>query len=514
MPGVAEALLDAVRHRQAGRHAESAAICRAVLAAEPEQPRALFLSGLLLLEEGRAPAAATTLARAVAHDPGHLGARVNLTRALLAAARLLPALEAADSGLAAFPDAAELHFARGTALNAMRRPEEAAVALARAVALDPTHARAWLNFGNACADLDRLEEAERHIRTAIRLAPTLPEAQASLGFVLTSLGRLADARAACEAAIAQAPDFAQAHWNLATTALLAGDYITGFREYEWRKRHDRFRRDFIDLPGRVWNGEPLDGLDVLVQAEQGLGDTIQFSRYFPLIAARGGRVTLACDPALIPLLRRAPGLHAAVDKGARLPAYDLWIDQMSLPRVFATMPATIPGAAGWLTADPGGLASMAAFLPARPRIGIVWAGNPAHSNDRRRSLPPAIVARLASAFAAPLISLQIGKRAKEAPLYGFHDLSRRLTDYATTSAAVASLDLLLCVDTSVAHLAGALGTPGWVMLPYTPDWRWLSGRDDTPWYDSLRLFRQPRPGDWTSVIERVAETLESVSRPA
>ncbi|MEO9190325.1 MAG: tetratricopeptide repeat protein [Acetobacteraceae bacterium] len=514
MRDVAEALLDAVRHQRAGRRTDAAALCRGVLEAAPNQPNALFLSGLLALADDQPGTAARLFARAVAADPCHQGARINLARALLGISHPPAALAAAEAGLVVFPDAAELHFVRGTSLSVMQRPVDAAGSLARAVALDPSHARAWLNLGNACADLDRLEEAERYIRTAIRLAPTLPEAPASLGFVLTSLGRLEEARAACEAAIAQAPDFAQAHWNLATTALLAGDYATGFREYEWRKRHDRFRRDFIDLPGRVWNGEPVDGLDVLVQAEQGLGDTIQLSRYFRLIAARGGRVTLACDPTLIPLLRRAPGLHAAVDKGARLPAYDLWIDQMSLPRVFATMPDTIPGAVGWLTAEPDALASMAASLPPGPRIGIVWAGNQAHSNDRRRSLPSAVVARLADVFVVPLISLQVGERAKEAAAYGFHDLSTRLTDYAATSAAVASLDLLLCVDTSVAHLAGALGTPGWVMLPYAPDWRWLSGRDDTPWYDSLRLFRQPRPGDWTSVIERVAETLESVSRPA
>ncbi|MEO8714951.1 MAG: tetratricopeptide repeat protein, partial [Acetobacteraceae bacterium] len=447
----------------------------------------------------------------VARDPTHPGARINLARALLGAGTLPPALEAADAGLGEFPDEAELHFLRGTALNAMRRPDEAAASLARAVALDPGHARAWLNLGNACADLDRLEEAERHIRLACRLAPDLLEAHASLGFVLTSLGRLVEARAACATAIARAPECAQAHWNLATAALLEGDFATGFREYEWRKRHDRFRRDFIDLPGRVWNGETVDRLDVLVHAEQGLGDTIQLSRYLPLIAARGARVTLACEASLIPLLRRAPGLHAVVDNGARLPAYDLWIDQMSLPRVFDTMPDTIPAPGGWLVPDPVAVASIGASLPPGPRVGVVWAGNPNHSNDRRRSLPEWAVARLAEAFAAPLISLQLGPRAREASLHGFHELSDYLTDYAATAAAVAALDLVVCVDTSVAHVAGALGKPAWVMLPHAPDWRWMLGRDDTPWYRSLRLFRQPRPGDWASVIDRITEGLAAMS---
>ncbi len=508
MHSPAAALLEAVQHHRAGRRAEAAAICQAVLAAEPGQPRALFVSGLLLLDEDRADEAGRMFARALERDPTHQGARVNLARALLAASRLDEALAAADAGLAMFPDVAELHFVRGTALNAAQRCEEAAAALARAVALDPGHAPSWLNLGNAEADLDRLEAAERHIRAALRLAPGLIEAHASLGFVLTSLGRLDEAHDACAAAIARAPDFAQAHWNLATAALLAGDFETGFREYEWRKRHDRFRRDFIDLPGRVWNGEAVDGQHVLVHAEQGLGDTIQLSRYMRLIAARGARVTLACDRRLIPLLRHAPGLEAAIDKSGPLPAYDYWIDQMSLPRVFATTPATIPSPSGWLAApDPAAVARLKAELPAGRRIGIVWAGNPAHSNDRRRPLPLPAVARLATAACGRLISLQVGPRTAEAALYGFHDLSPRLTDYAATAAAISALDLVLCVDTSVAHLAGALGRPAWVMLPYAPDWRWMLGRDDTPWYRSLRLFRQDRPGDWTSVTDRVGTAI-------
>ncbi len=511
MHSVVGDLLEAVRHHRAGRRAEAAAICRAVLTTNPGQPRALFLLGLLLLDEDRPDDAARMFAHAVERDPTHQAGRINLARALIATSRYDEALAAAEAGLGAFPDAAELHFVRGTALNAAQRPREAAAALARAVALDPGHAPSWLNLGNAEADLDRLEEAERHIRAALRLAPGLIEAQASLGFVLTALGRLDEARAACAAAIALAPDFAQAHWNLATAALLAGDYETGFREYEWRKRHDRFRHDFIDLPGRVWNGEAVDGQDLLVQAEQGLGDTIQLSRYIKLIAARGARVTLACDRRLIPLLRRAPGLHAAIDKSGRLPAYDVWIDQMSLARVFATTPATIPSPSGWLTPDPAAVARLAAELPAGRRVGIVWAGNPAHSNDRRRSLPVAAVARLAASSGTRLISLQVGPRAGEAAVYGFHDLSQRLTDYAATAAAVAALDLVICVDTSVAHLAGALGKPAWVMLPHAPDWRWMLGRHDTPWYRTLRLFRQDRAGDWASVIARVGAAIAGYS---
>ncbi len=396
MQDITGALIEAVRHQQAGRCAEAEAACRAVLEHAPGNQRALFLSGLLHMDRGRLEAAATSFAAVAARDPAHRGAHTNLARTLLGARRMPEALAAAETGLAAFPEAAELHFTRGTALNALGQPEAAEAALARAVALDPAHAAARLHLGNVCVDLDRLEEAEGHMRRAIDLDPELLEARASLGFVLTSSGRLDEARSACEVAIARAPDFAQAHWNLATAALLAGDFATGFAEYEWRKRHDRFRRDFIDLPGRAWNGERIANLDILVQAEQGLGDTIQLSRYIPHLAVRGARVILACDHRLLPLLRRTPGLYAAVDRTSPLPAYNFWIDQMSLPRVFATVPETIPTPGGWLTPDPEAVRRMRAVLPETCRVGIVWAGNPAHTNDRRRSLPAPLVATLAA----------------------------------------------------------------------------------------------------------------------
>ncbi|HVC63204.1 MAG TPA: tetratricopeptide repeat protein [Acetobacteraceae bacterium] len=477
---------------------------------EPAQPtpdpRSLYIQGLHLLRAGQAAQAAELLASAVAALPGHEGVRVNLVRALLAAGEPRRTLDAADAALAALPDRAELHFARGTALNALDQPQAARDALQRAVALDPSHAPSHLNLGNACADLDDLEAAERHIRAALHRDPALAEAHASLGFVLTSRGRLAEAIAACDAAIALRPGFVQAHWNLATAALLAGDFARGFAAYEWRKRHDRFRRDFVDLPGPVWTGDDPAGRTILVHAEQGFGDTIQFARYLPLIVARGGQAVLACERPVLPLLATLPGVRV-VAKDATLPRYDAWIDQMSLPLAFATRPDTIPSAAGYLHADPALAARWRERLPDGGKIGLAWGGNPLHSNDRRRSLPPAAVARLRALGGGSVVNLQVGPRAGEARL---PDLSPFLTDYAETAALVATLDLVLTVDTSVAHVAGALGVPCWVMLPFAPDWRWMPGRDNTPWYASLRLFRQPRPGDWDGVIDAVAAALPAM----
>jgi tetratricopeptide (TPR) repeat protein len=469
----------------------------------PDDPRTTYVQGLVLLRAGRAAEAAELLASAAAALPGHEGARVNLVRALLAAEAPQRALEAADAALAALPHHAELHFARGTALNALGQPRAARESLQRAVALDPSHAPSHLNLGNACADLDDLDAAECHIRAALHRDPTLVEAHASLGFVLTSRGCLAEGIAACDAAIALRPGFVQAHWNLATAALLAGDFARGFAEYEWRKRHDQFRHDFVDLPGPVWTGDDPAGRTILVHAEQGLGDTIQFARYLKLIAEHGGRPVLACERPLLPLLATLPGVRV-VAKDATLPRYDAWIDQMSLPHAFAARPDTIPSAAGYLVADPARVAQWRARLPGGRKLGLAWGGNPAHSNDRRRSLPPAAVSRLLALGGSSVVNLQVGPRAGKA---GLTDFSPLLTDYAETAALVANLDLVVTVDTSVAHVAGALGVPCWVLLPFAPDWRWALWRDDTPWYDSLRLFRQPRPGDWDGAIDAVAAAL-------
>jgi tetratricopeptide (TPR) repeat protein len=467
-------------------------------------PATLYLRGLLSLRDGRLDEAVELLGQLLRRQPGHTGAHRNLVRALLAANRPTTALARAEQALALLPDVAELHFARGTALNALKSPEKARAALARAVALDPSHAPSWLNLGNACADLDDLDTAERHCRTALRLDPALIEARVSLGYLLTARGRLDDALATCETAIEMRPDCVQAHWNLAVAALLAGDLPRGFAAYEWRKRHDRFRGDFTGLAGSIWDGGNPTGRTILVHAEQGLGDTIQFARYLPGIAERGGRAVLACDTSLMSLFQDLAGTQV-VSRAAALPPYDAWIDQMSLPLAFGTQLDTIPSATGYLRPDPLRVVAWNAVLPIGWRIGLAWAGNRLHSNDCRRSIPAAALAPLLALPGINFVNLQVGSAARDIP--GLSDLTPLLTDYAETAALIANLDLVVCVDTSVAHLAGALGKPAWVMLPHAPDWRWLLQRDDSPWYASLRLFRQPTAGDWTSVVAAVIRAL-------
>jgi hypothetical protein len=327
------------------------------------------------------------------------------------------------------------------------------------------------------------------------------------------LGRPEAALQALERAIALAPDYADAHWNRALTLLLAGDFAQGWPAYEWRWRATGMREP--DLAAPRWDGGPLDGQTILLHAEQGLGDSIHFVRYAPLVAARGGRVIVQCPAPLARLLATCAGVARVIPRGEPLPPFELQAPLMSLPGLLNTRLDNIPAEVPYLAPPAGaGAAAQAALaalaaLGARRTVGVVWAGNPAHENDRNRSCP----ARCFAALGAPeraLVSLQKGAGADDiAAIPGALDLGPRLEDFAATAAAIARLDLVIAVDTATAHLAGALGRPVWLLLPHAPEWRWQLRRDDSPWYPTMRLFRQERPGDWPGVFERVGEALKS-----
>lgn len=477
-------------------------------APETEEGQALYVRGLLALRDGDAVDAVSLITRALRWQPANLGMRRNLVRALLLAERYPHVEIEADAALVRTPHDAELHFARGTALNALGRHSSACVAFARALSLRPGHAASWLNMGNASADLDDPAAAETMYLTALRLNPALAEAHASLGYILTMQGRLDEAKQACEAAIHLRPDFAQAHWNLAIATLLSGDLRRGFQAYECRKRVASYRADFPDLPGRLWDGSDPTGQTILVRAEQGFGDAIQFARYLPLILAAGGRPVLVCAPALVPLMRSMTGVEAVSCLDA-LPVYDRWIDQMSLPRVFGTTLETMPGAGRYLCADPNRVRAWRERLPEGRKVGIAFTGNPRHSGDRRRSIPADLGRSLCDIPGVSFINLQHGEAARG---LGLPDLTPWMTDYARTAALIETLDLVVTVDTSVAHLAGALGKPVWILLPHAPDWRWLLGCTHSPWYDSVRLFRQTTAGDWAGVLADVVQILGAVAK--
>ncbi len=494
--------------------AEAEAAVKAAAGANRAAAEATRGAALLSLE--RTEEAIAAYREAIAAEPGHAAAHAGLAASLLRAERPAEALAAAECAALLKPELAEAEFLRAMALAGLRAGPAAMTGLERTIVRDPGHAKAHLNLGNLLAEEDRLEEAEASCRRAIALDPGLVEAHASLGYLLTAEGRLEAAIAACEAALAIAPEFVQAHWNQGIALLLAGDYARGWAKYEARKGYERFVRLYPDPEGPVWQGEALDGRTILVHAEQGLGDTIQFARYLPLLAARGAKVVLACDAALVPLMSAQPaslmpGLEAVVARGAALPPYDCWVNQMSLPHRFATRIETIPAPAQYLAAEAGRAERFAERLPGGMRIGLAWAGNPRHSNDRRRSMPGAALAPLLEAGGVSFVSLQVGRRAKEAAgLPGLIDFSHEIRDFADTAALIATLDLVIAVDTSVAHCAAALGKETWIMLAHAPDWRWLIGRQDSPWYPSVRLFRQPKPGAWDRVVAEVAGALREM----
>jgi len=530
---------------QGGRLAEATSLLSRAAQARPEHAETRFALGNALWQQRDKPGAITAWQQALERDGTLLGAVLNLAKAradsgdygatvalcheatriapydasahaalgaaLLGGSQPEAAVRAADTALGLAPDLAEAHFLRGTALKQLGKLAEAAAALGRAAALAPRHAQALLNLGNAELALGNPTAAEQHCRAALAADPRLAEAHASLGCLLTNTGRLPEAMAACREALALKPDFAEAHWNLGIAQLLGGDLPAGFAEYDWRKRHPAHAAEFRRLPQPEWQGEPLEDRTLLVLAEQGLGDAVMFARFLAPLAARGARVVLACDKRLLPLLAAAPGVARAVPRDRPLPECDLWVDQMSLPHRLGTTLETIPAAEGYLRPDPARVAAWEARLPKRRagarRIGLAWAGNPLHSNDANRSCPAAELRALTRMAGDDFVSLQVGPAAAEARSIGLADHSAGLTDFAETAALLAGLDVVVTVDTSVAHVAGALGKPVWLMLPQAPDWRWLLGRGDSPWYASARLFRQPAPGDWAAVVAAIATAL-------
>jgi tetratricopeptide (TPR) repeat protein len=480
----------------------------AAVSTMPALAEAWIILGAIRLDRGLARQAVEAYAEACRLKPHAVAALAGLGAAHLAAGQPEAARDAAAAALALDPGHSHAATTLGAAMAASGAPDAAIAIYDKVLEAHPGRARVHLNRGNAWLDLDRPDMAEPDIRKAIAFEPGLKEAHASLGFLLTLRGDLQQALAACETALALDADFAVAHWNLGVAALLDGDFTRGFSEYEWRKRHPVFGRAFIRGNAPEWTGEPLAGRHLLVRAEQGLGDTIMLARFLPDLAARAGRVTLQCAPCLMPLLRQlGTGL---VPSDALPPAHDYALDQMSLPHLLRLSPAVIPVPGGYLQADPARARHWRAILPRCPamkRVGLIWAGNPLHHNDRRRSLPAGALQPLLDLPDIQFVSLQLGARAGEYPVL---DLAPLLKDFGETAAVVAELDALVTVDSAVAHLAGAMGVPCHVLLSAAVDWRWQLNRQDTPWYTSMTLHRQEALGDWSKPMAGVVAALAAL----
>ncbi len=381
----------------------------------------------------------------------------------------------------------------------------------KAITLDDTDASFHNSLGQAYRRLGRFDEAAQSHRQALALDPGFAGALSDLGSVFYRRGDTAAAIECFRRALAIDPQHARSHLRLARAALLRGDFTTGWREYEWRRAE--FSSPKNDFPQTRWRGEPLDGAQILIESEQGLGDTLQFVRFAPLVTAGGGRVVLEVQPELHRLLSRLPGVEEVIARGADRPDSAWRCPLLSLPHLLRTDLESIPKQIPYVGVDPTEARAWTARLGgSAPRVGLVWAGNPYHPWDQFRSLHQlSRLAPLAGVEGVTFFSLQKGPAAAQAasPPTGMRlaDLSPHLHDFADTASAITALDLVITTCTSVAHLAGALGKPVWILLQYAADWIWLLDREDSPWYPTARLFRQPTPGAWSPVIERVAEEL-------
>ena len=439
-----ESFADALKEYEVGRLPEAQALCRQILAVEPQHADALHLLGLIA------------------------------------------------------SDARQYRIAIGF--------------FNKAIALDGSNASFHNSLGRAYRRFGRFDEAAQSQRRALALDPGFADALSDLGSVFYRRGDPVASIEYFRRALAIDPLHVKSHVRLARAALITGDFATGLREYEWRWLTANFPSQNSLLQGR-WRGDPLDGAQILLQSDQGFGDTLQFVRFAPLVSARGGRAVLEVQPELHRLLSHLPGVEEVIPLGAERPNFAWRCPLMILPHIFRTELETIPKQIPYIGVDPTEAQAWAMRLNgSAPRVGLVWAGDPNQTLDHFRSLHQlSRLAPFAAVDGVTFFSLQKGAAATQAvsPPVGMRlvDLSPHLHDFADTAAAIMALDLIITTDTSVAHLAGALGKPVWILLQYAADWIWLLDREDSPWYPTARLFRQPAPGAWSPVIERVVGEL-------
>lgn len=489
----------AIAAHQAGDQERAESLYRQVLRAEPDQPDAHHLLGVSLMQRGRLTDASASVQRAIALRPDVAEYHNSDGLVLWKAQRLGDAARALRRAIDIAPGYANAYLNLAQVLLDLKSPGESETVLRTVLPQHPQDTRLRTVLGRALLLQNRLTEGIAELEAVLALRPGEANALNHLGVARQLLGDTDGARAAWEQAIAAEPGHVDAHVNLGQLYLVDGAFAEGWREFEWRLKRPDYRRQF-GCPR--WQGEPLDGRTILLWSEQGLGDTLQFVRYASLVAARGGRVLLECQPPLHRLLRGVAHVAGVFEPG-KAAGFDVHIPLMSLPLAFDTRLDTIPDVAPYLPVPPP------ATLPngGRCNVGLVWAGNPSHSRDRDRSRPLTEFAPLASIPGVAFYSLQVGPAAAEMPPPGLTvtPLLPVNPDFLDTAAAIAALDLVITVDTAPAHLAGALGRPVWVLIDTVPDWRWLHGRDDSPWYPTMQLFR--REGEWAQTFARVAAAL-------
>ena len=486
-------------------------LCR-VLEAEPNNAQAYFGLGFAMCKLKQFAAGIECYDKAMALQPQFAEAACDKGSALIEVQQCAQAVVSFDLAIAWRPDYADAYVYRGNALMGLQDTEAAIRSFEAGLARKPEFASGHLNLGNALQAQGDYAGALACYDRAIALRPQDAMAYSNRSAALKHLHRFDEALHSCERAVALAPGFAFGQWNRSLVRLLLGDLKAGFSDYHSRWKTERFqpiRRQFVQP---LWLGEPdIEGATVLLHTEQGLGDTIQFARYAAVLAQRGARVVMEVEPALFDLFHTLPGVHQLLRQRDPLPAFDMYCPLMSVPVGCGTTLDTVPSGVPYLRASAAKVAQWEARLgsTSRPRVGLVWSGSSTHQADHLRSVE---LARLLAALPAGYgyVSLQKEVRPDDTAALQASAVAHFGQDLHTmddTAALCACMDLVIAVDTSVAHLAGALGLPVWVLLPHMPDWRWLLARSDSPWYPSARLYRQQRAGDWSAPLQQLSADL-------
>jgi Flp pilus assembly protein TadD len=472
--------------------------------------------GLILRERNRLDDAERHCREAVLLKPELPDAHDNLGLVLADKNEFAEAEAAYREALRLKPDFAQAHANLAITLHEQGRDAESERSARAALKLRPRMAQAHNSLAAALYGQGRIAEADKQALAGPRADPVSPHARHDLALLLREWGRPEEAIPVAREAIRLGPDLAEPHVNLAGLLLLTGRLEEGWREYEWRQRSWKSPLKVRNFLERQWTGERLDGKTLLVHAEQGMGDNIQFARYVPLIRG-AARVILDVPKPLIRLFSRLDGVDQISLMGESLPPFDLQCPMLSLPLAFGTGLESIPANVPYLTADAELAAAWSKRLAALPglKVGLVWRGNPAYLGDRLRSIAPERLAPLREIPGVSFVSLQKreagGKLRAAPPDLAMVDWTEELGDFEDTAALIAGLDLVIAVDTATAHLAGALGKPTWLLNRFAPDWRWLLDRDDSPWYPTLRQFRQTRPDDWEDALARVRAELMALA---
>jgi tetratricopeptide (TPR) repeat protein len=493
---------------------------------QPTHFDALHLSGLIYAQSRNLVLALELLSKAINIKPDFAHALSNRGNVLKELKRFEEALTSYDSAISIKPDFADAYYNRGIALKELKRFEDAIASYDRAIEIMPDFAEAYSNRGNALTELKREEEAVANYKRAIEIMPDFAEAYYNLGNALKELMRMEDALACFDKSIEVKPDYAEAYWNKSLSLLLSGDFVRGWNLYEWRwKKEDTLenKRNFLQP---LWLGvEDIADKTILLHAEQGLGDTIQFCRYAKLVKERGARLLLEVPKALLGLLSGLEGVDQFVEKGKALPSFDYHCPLMSLPLAFNTAIESIPNKIPYIHSNLNNQIKWQELIGgAGFKVAVCWQGSTKAKVDVGRSFPVSLFEGLAQIDGVRLISLQKNEGVEQLKNLPAGMIVEALPDdfdggenaFLDSAAVMKCMDLVITSDTALTHLAGALGVKTWLPLKYVPDWRWMLNRSDSPWYPNHRLFRQKTSDDWISVFTEMEKELKSLvsSKPA